>query len=262
MGNQIMSAKHTPTAVSTTTMSIVIPAYNEERFIGDLLEKIKVVDTESLGISKQIIVVNDCSADRTSEIVQNAISTGFSEVTLIEHHKNAGKGRAVRTGLDQATGDYIIIQDADLEYDPEDYLSMLNPLLADEADVVYGSRYLKHPDAGILKNLLTGKHAAQSWVAYLGGQSLSFIARLFVPMYISDTVTAYKLFKAPILKEMTLETTGFETDHEISCKVLAQGFRIKEVPISYFPRTVEEGKKIGLSYWFCAVKTFWKYRNG
>ncbi len=85
---------------------------------------------------------------------------------------------------------------------------------------------------------------------------------MFVPMFISDTVTAYKLFKAPILKNMTLETTGFETDHEISCKVLAQGLRIKEVPISYFPRTVEDGKKIGLSDWFCAIKTFWKYRNG
>ncbi len=239
------------------TISIVIPAYNEERFIGELLKKINQVDTMSLGIEKQIIVINDCSSDRTSDIVKE-----FSEVTLLEHEKNSGKGRAVRTGLDAATGDYIIIQDADLEYDPEDYLPMLKPLLVGDADVVYGSRYMKYPESGLLKNLLTGKHSEQSWVAYLGGQSLSFIARLFVPMFISDTVTAYKLFKAPILKEMTLETTGFETDHEISCKVLAQGFRIKEVPISYYPRTVEEGKKIGLSDWFCAIKTFWKYRNG
>ncbi|MGH1429025.1 MAG: glycosyltransferase family 2 protein [Arenicella sp.] len=238
-------------------ISIVIPAYNEERFIGELLKKINEVDTASLGIGKQIIVVNDCSADGTSDIVK-----GFTDVILLEHEKNAGKGRAVRTGLDAATGDFIIIQDADLEYDPEDYLPMLKPLLADHADVVYGSRYMKYPESGLLKNLLTGKHAEQSWVAYLGGQSLSFVARMFVPMFISDTVTAYKLFKAPILKNMTLETTGFETDHEISCKVLAQGLRIKEVPISYFPRTVEDGKKIGLSDWFCAIKTFWKYRNG
>lgn len=243
--------------MTSKTISIVIPAYNEERFIGDLLEKIKQVDTESLGINKQIIVVNDCSVDQTSQIVKK-----FKEVTLLEHEQNAGKGRAVRTGLDAATGDYIIIQDADLEYDPEDYLPMLQPLLDDQADVVYGSRYMKYPEAGLLKNLLTGKHPDQSWPAYLGGQSLSFIARLFIPMFITDTVTAYKLFKASILKNMTLETTGFETDHEISCKVLAQGFRIKEVPISYFPRTVEEGKKIGLKDWFCAIKTFWRYRNG
>ena len=238
-------------------LSIVIPAYNEEKFIGKLLEKIREVDTESLGLQKQIIVVNDCSQDNTASIVKK-----FKEAKLLEHKQNAGKGKAVRTGLDAATGDYLIIQDADLEYDPQDYIPMLKPLLADEADVVYGSRYLKYPESGIIKNLLTGKHPEQSWVAYLGGQSLSFIARLFIPKYISDTVTAYKLFKAPILKNMTLETTGFETDHEISCKVLAQGYRIKEVPISYFPRTVAEGKKIGLSDWFCAIKTFWRYRNG
>ena len=239
------------------TISIVIPAYNEEQFIGELLKKINLIDTESLGIEKQIIVINDCSVDNTSDIVKS-----FKEVILLEHEQNAGKGRAVRTGLDAATGDYIIIQDADLEYDPKDYLPMLEPLLADEADVIYGSRYMKYPGAGMVKNLLTGKHPAQTWMAYLGGQSLSFVARLFIPMFITDTVTAYKLFKAPILKNMTLETTGFETDHEISCKVLAQGLRIKEVPISYFPRTVEEGKKIGLSDWFCAIKTFWTYRNG
>lgn len=238
-------------------ISIVIPAFNEAQFIGELLDKIALVDTESLGIDKQIIVVNDCSTDDTANIVK-----AFTDVSLLEHEVNQGKGRAVRTGLDAATGDYIIIQDADLEYDPEDYLPMLAPLLDDEADVVYGSRYMKFPGEGIIKNLFTGKHSKQSWPAYLGGQSLSFIARLFIPVFISDTVTAYKLFKAPILKNMTLETSGFETDHEISCKVLAQGFRIKEVSIAYFPRTVEEGKKIGLSDWFCAIKTFWRYRNG
>lgn len=242
---------------SIKKLSIVIPAYNEEKFIGKLLEKIREVDIESLQLEKEIIVVNDCSKDNTSKIVKQ-----FKEVSLYEHKQNAGKGKAVRTGLDAASGDYLIIQDADLEYDPQDYIPMLKPLLIDQTDVVYGSRYMKYPKSGVLKNLLTGKHAEQSWVAYLGGQSLSFIARLFIPMYISDTVTAYKLFKAPILKNMKLETTGFETDHEISCKVLAQGYRIKEVPISYFPRTVAEGKKIGLSDWFFAIKTFWKYRNG
>ena len=239
------------------TISIVIPAYNEERFIGELLGKIINVDTQAIGIDKEIIVINDCSTDKTSDIVKQ-----FSNVLLFEHEVNSGKGKAVRTGLEKASGDYIIIQDADLEYDPEDYIPMFEPLMEDSADVVYGSRYMKYPGQSWIKNLLTGKHPDQSWVAYLGGQSLSFIARCFIPLYITDTVTAYKLFKAPILKNMSLETKGFETDHEITCKVLAQGLRIKEVPISYFPRTVEEGKKIGLHDWFRAIKTFWKYRNG
>ena len=243
--------------MNNKTLSIVIPAFNEANFIGDLLRKIQQVDLASLGLEKQVIVVNDCSTDQTSKIVAE-----FAEVTLLEHTQNSGKGMAVRTGLDQATGDYLIIQDADLEYDPNDYLGMLAPLLADEADVVYGSRYMKFPNAGVVKNLLTGKHPEQSWVAYLGGQSLSFVGLLFTGRFLSDTVTAYKLFKSPIIKNLELETTGFELDHEISAKVLSGGHRILEVPIAYFPRTVAEGKKIGLSDWFCAIKTFYRFRNG
>ena len=239
------------------TLSIVIPAYNEERYIGTLLEQIAQVDLASLGLDKEIIVVNDCSSDRTAEIVREV-----EGVTLLEHEKNAGKGMAVRTGLAQASGDFLIIQDADLEYDPNDYIGMLKPLLADQADVVYGSRYMKYPDAGVLKNLFTGKHPDQSWVAYVGGQSLSFVSLLFTGRFLSDTVTAYKLFRSPILKEMTLVTTGFELDHELSAKALSSGYRILEVPISYMPRTVAEGKKIGLKDWFRAIKTFYRFRNG
>jgi len=239
------------------TLSIVIPAYNEEKFIGQLLEKIRQVNLASLGVNPEIIVVDDCSADDTSRIVAE-----FAEVSLILHQTNQGKGRAVRTGLENVTGDFVIIQDADLEYDPEDYLPMLTPILEDRADVVYGSRYLKHPEAGILKNLLTGKHPQQGWAAYLGGQSLSFVAWLYTGTYISDTVTAYKLFRSPVLLGMKLETTGFETDHEISCKLLADGQRLREVPIAYHPRSREEGKKIGLKDWFRAIQTFNRYRNG
>lgn len=239
------------------TLSIVIPAFNEAKFIGELLRKIEQVDLANMGLQKQVIVVNDCSTDKTAEIVAE-----FEEVTLLEHKVNSGKGMAVRTGLDRATGEYLIIQDADLEYDPNDYIAMLAPLLADQADVVYGSRYMKHPQAGVIKNLLTGKHPDQSWVAYLGGQSLSFVGLFFTRRFLSDTVTAYKLFKSPILKNLKLETTGFELDHEISAKVLSGGHRILEVPIAYFPRTVAEGKKIGLSDWFCAIKTFYRFRNG
>ena len=145
-----------------TTLSIVIPAYNEERFIGTLLQQIRAVDLESLGVRKEIIVVDDCSADRTSEIV-----AGFSEVRLQRQPVNGGKGKAVRQGISMATGQLLIIQDADLEYDPSDYLPMLRALLEGRGDVVYGSRYLGR-----------GRHAQQSLTAYLGGRSLSLACGL------------------------------------------------------------------------------------
>jgi glycosyltransferase involved in cell wall biosynthesis len=165
--------------------------------------------------------------------------------------RNGGKGRAVRAGIAAATGEYLIIQDADLEYDPNDYRAMLGPLVSGEADVVYGSRYMGR-----------GKHTNQSWPAYLGGRSLSLIAALLTGRFLSDTVTAYKLFKRPDLAALTLETTGFELDHEITARMLARGARITEVPITYSPRTRSEGKKIGLRDWFLACRTFWRYRKG
>jgi dolichol-phosphate mannosyltransferase len=227
-------------------LSIVIPAYNEERFIGTLLQQIKAVDLTSLGIEKDIIVVDDCSRDRTAEIV--AAERG---VRLRRMERNGGKGRAVRAGIEMATGDYLIIQDADLEYDPNDYIPMLRALLAGDGDVVYGSRYLRR-----------GKHRNQSWAAYLGGRSLSLIALAFTGRYLTDTVTAYKLFKRIDVASLPLETSGFELDHEITARMLADGARIVEVPISYSPRSREEGKKIGLRDWFIGTRTFWRYRRG
>jgi glycosyltransferase involved in cell wall biosynthesis len=235
-------------------LSIVIPAYNEERFLGTLLERIRAVDLAQVGVTPEIIVVDDCSRDRTAEI-----AAGVTGVILERHAQNGGKGRAVRTGLTRATGDFVIIQDADLEYDPNDYIPMLRAILSGAGDVVYGSRYLKHPGRGRLYNLLTGKHPSQSWAAYLGGQSLSFVALVYTGHYLTDTVTALKLFPRQLLAGLTLETTGFELDHEISAKVLAQGCRVVEVPISYFPRNREEGKKIGLRDWFRARRTFARY---
>ena len=238
-------------------LSIVIPAFNEERFLGTLLARIQAVDLARVGVSAEIIVVDDCSRDRTAEI-----AAGVPGVVLERHARNAGKGQAVRTGLARATGEFVIIQDADLEYDPNDYVPMLSALIAGKGDVVYGSRYLKHPERGRLYNLLTGKHPAQSWLAYLGGQSLSFVALLYTGHYLTDTVTALKLFPRTIISGMTLETTGFELDHEISAKVLARGYRIAEVPVSYYPRSRQEGKKIGLRDWFVARRTFARYRKG
>jgi glycosyltransferase involved in cell wall biosynthesis len=227
-------------------LSIVIPAYNEERFIGTLLERIRAVDLTALGIAKEVIVVDDHSADRTSEIVR-----GFPEARLHRMPVNGGKGKAVRQGISMATGRYLVIQDADLEYEPGDYVPMLQALLAGKGDVVYGSRYLGH-----------GRHPNQSLAAYLGGRSLSIAGWLATGRYLTDTVTAYKLFHRADISAIDLRTSGFELDHEITARILAHGRRIVEVPIRYAPRSREEGKKIGARDWFTALRTFWRFRRG
>ena|SRR5436190_6082160 len=237
-------------------LSVIIPAYNEERFIGQLIEKVLAVNLDRFGLNKEVIVVDDHSKDRTAEIARRY------PVVLKTLPKNMGKGGAVQAGIALATGDYLIIQDADLEYDPNDYAPMLKALLEGGVGAVYGSRYLKHPGRGKMVNLLTGKHANQSWLAYLGGQSLTFIALVCTGKYLTDTVTALKLFRREVIRPIKLCTNGFELDHEISSKVIAGGHRIIETPISYFPRSKEEGKKIGLKDWFRALKTFLRYRNG
>jgi dolichol-phosphate mannosyltransferase len=232
--------------MTSRVLSIVIPAYNEERFIGTLLQQIFAVPLEPLGVSKEVIVVDDCSRDRTAEI-----AAGFPGVVVKRMEQNGGKGRAVRAGIAMATGNYLIIQDADLEYDPNDYVPMVRALLERRGDIVYGSRYLGR-----------GRHANQSIAAYLGGRSLSLVGYLFTGTYLSDTVTALKLFPRETLASLTLTTSGFETDHEITAKMLARGLRIVEVPVKYFPRSRAEGKKIGLRDWFIATRTFYRFRNG
>lgn len=233
-------------AVKPRVLSIVVPAYNEEAFIGTLLRRILAVDLASVGVLAEIIVVDDCSRDRTAAIVE-----GFRSVELVRLPRNSGKGRAVRAGIERATGDFLIIQDADLEYDPVDYLPMLRVLLDGRGDVVYGSRYMGK-----------GRYPGQSWAAYVGGRSLSLVALLLTRHYISDTVTALKLFPRGLLANLPLETSGFELDHEITARILARGYRICEVPISYQPRSKTEGKKIGFRDWHVGVRTFWRYRHG
>ena len=228
------------------TLSIVIPAYNEERFIGELLRQVQAVPLDTLGVAKEIIVVDDCSSDRTS-----AIATQVRGVRVHRMPVNGGKGSAVRAGIGLATGDYLIIQDADLEYDPQDYLPMVRAILEKRADVVYGSRYLGR-----------GRHVNQSIAAYLGGRSLSLVMLACTGHFLTDTVTALKLFPRTLLPSLALETSGFETDHEITAKVLARGLRIVEVPVTYHPRSRQEGKKIGLRDWFVGARTFWRYRRG
>jgi dolichol-phosphate mannosyltransferase len=243
---------------SLERLSVVIPAYQEERFIGALLEKVIAVDLSQLGIEKEIIVVDDGSRDRTAEIAAG-IAARHREVKLHRKVKNEGKGSAVQAGIRMATGDYIMIQDADLEYDPGDYIPMLHALIRRKMDAVYGSRYMKYPDRGKLINFVSSKHAGQSLPAYVGGQSLSVIALFSTGRYISDTVTALKLFRAELIRPLELVTRGFELDHEITAKILARGARLCEVPIRYYPRTKAEGKKIGPRDWVIATKTFLRF---
>jgi hypothetical protein len=160
-----------------------------------------------------------------------------------------------------ATGDYVIIQDADLEMTLWT-ITMLRALLAGEGDVVYGSRYLKAGARGRVARLLGVRHANQSWGAYLGGRSLSLVALVCTGHYLTDTVTALKLFPRMLLTSLDLRTSGFELDHEITAKVLAKGLRIIEVPVRYYPRSRLEGKKIGARDWLIGVRTFFRFRNG
>ncbi|MFA6109219.1 MAG: glycosyltransferase family 2 protein [Candidatus Latescibacterota bacterium] len=237
-------------------LSVVIPAYNEEKYIGPLLQKVAALDLSRYAIAKEIIVVDDGSSDRTAEIAGS-----FEGIVLKRLPRNRGKGEAVRTGVECAAGDYLMIQDADLEYDPRDYIPMIEAILRDDVDAVYGSRYLKYPRRGKLVNLLTGKHPQQSWFAYLGGQSLSFVAWFYTGFYLTDTVTALKLFRRGTLVNMRLESSGFELDHEITAKISARKGRIKEVRVRYYPRSREEGKKIGLKDWFIGVRAYSRYRQ-
>ena len=151
-------------------LSVAIPAYNEERYIATLIERIRSVDLGGLGVAAELIVVDDCSTDRTADIV-----AAIPGVRLIRQSRNGGKGSAVRAGIEAAVGDYLMIQDADLEYDPADYLPMLRAVIDGRAEIVYGSRYLKRPDRGPFANLWSARHPQQSITAYIGGQSLSLI---------------------------------------------------------------------------------------
>ena len=233
-------------------VSIVVPAYNEEAFIGTLLDLVLSVDTESLGFSKEIIVVDDGSKDGTSALVRR-----FSGVRLVQQ-KNQGKGRAVQRGIQEATGDYILVQDADLEYDPADYIPMLAKL-ANLGGAVYGSRTL-----GQLREtgwtFTPGRHPRQLFGPWVANLLLTLWTFLLYGRWITDTLTGYKIYPREFFSRVEIVTRGFETDHEITAKLIRLGIRIHEVPISFSPRSEEEGKKIRARDGLIAVWTLLRFR--
>ena len=224
-------------------LSILIPCFNESKYLPLILKKIEAIQIPDF--SKQIIIVDDGSTDGTLDIIKK----DFPQYNLIVSKRNYGKAHAIRLGLPKATGDIILIQDADLEYDPVDYLALIKPFIEDNAQVVYGSRILKSGN---------GK---SSELYYLGGRFLSFMTNIIWGAKITDEATGYKLFKKGLLEELDLQSTGFEFCPEVTAKVLKRKIKIYEVPISYYPRSKKEGKKINaVKDGLIAVWTLLKYR--
>ena len=223
-------------------LSIIIPCYNEENNIEDLLKKVNDVKLENM--EKEIIVVDDCSKDKSREILNK--NKDIIQKILF-HKENMGKGAALRTGIANATGNYIIIQDADLEYNPNEYNKLLEPLKNNECDVVYGSRFKNKIYKGYLGNRLANKF-------------LTKISNLFTHYKLTDMETCYKVFKSEIIKKIDLKENRFGFEPEVTAKLSKINAKIIEVQIEYKPRTKNEGKKIGLKDGLRAIYCIIKYR--
>jgi glycosyltransferase involved in cell wall biosynthesis len=231
------------------TLSIIIPVYNEEKTVHLILDKICTVDLIG-DVKKEIIIVDDCSQDNTVEIIENYIAAHI-EFDIKSHNCsiNKGKGAAIRKGIELAQGDYVIIQDADLEYDPEDYNLLLKPMLNSNADVVYGSRFA----GGNPHRILFFWHT-------IGNRLLTFISNMFTNMNLTDMETCYKLFRADIIKSITLNENRFGFEPEITAKIARiNNLCLYEVGISYYGRTYAEGKKIVWKDGFRAIYCLIKY---
>lgn len=219
-------------------LSIIVPVYNEEKTIEEILNRLRKVNLS--GVDSEVIVVDDGSTDSTKEKLKR-LEEKFKKLKrfkVIYHGQNQGKGAAVRTGLKETTGDYIIVQDADLEYDPQDIPRLLRPLQEGKAEVVYGSRLKRWP------NLRRDERSLRFLLHYLGNRFLSLITSLFYGQWITDMETGYKLFPKKAIENTPLKARGFDLEPEMTSKLLKKGYRIMEIPIVTEPRGYEEGKKL------------------
>lgn len=230
-------------------LSIIVPAYNEANTIHLILDKIKSV-TLTNNIEKEIIIVNDCSTDHTRDAVQQYMSNNSdTNIQYLEHAVNKGKGAALHTGIKNATGDYLIIQDADLEYDPSEYNDLLKPVISGFADVVYGSRFMG-----------SNPHRILFFWHTIGNKFLTFISNMFTNLNLTDMETCYKLFRRETIQGIHLRENRFGFEPEVTAKISRiPKVRIYEVGISYYGRTYEEGKKINWKDGFRAIYCILKY---
>ncbi|MCE7042235.1 glycosyltransferase family 2 protein [Dyadobacter sp. CY312] len=233
-------------------LSVIVPAYNEEKTIITVLEKLKSVELVG-GFWKEIVVVNDCSADNTEgKVIQFIAENPQIEISYFKHDINRGKGAALHTGIRKASGDYIIVQDADLEYDPEEFNILLKPVINGYADVVYGSRFM----GGRPHRILFFWHT-------IGNKFLTFLSNMFCNLNLSDMETCYKLFRADLIKGLDLQEKRFGFEPEVTAKISKiPKIRIYEVGVSYYGRTYEEGKKINWKDGFRAIYCILRYGLG
>ena len=225
-------------------LSVLIPVYNEVNTLLELIDRVRDVE-----ITKEIILVDDGSTDGTRELMRTQIEGQFPDVKVFYHEQNQGKGAAIRTAIAQATGDYLIVQDADLEYDPREYYTLLEPLLDGRADVVYGSRFLGG-----------GAHRVHFFWHRVGNGLLTLLSNMLTNLNLTDMEVCYKVFKREVLQSINLRCNKFDFEPEVTAKVAKKRCRIYEVPISYSGRDYEEGKKIGWRDGVQAIWTIIKYK--